>query len=276
MRVVRHLLKVASWLLTAFVRAPRPDVVMLMYHRVTGDVDLEIDLPFSIFCAQITQLARVGEVVSLDEAAEKLQQGGGFDRTLFVITFDDAYLDFYTYAFPMLQKLGLPVTLYVPSGFIDDGWPAPVSRQPVGASKLQPVTWQMLQEMSKSPLLTIGSHTHLHHELPSLRDDEIEAELVKCDSFLLDKVGQKMRHFAYPRGVWDRRVEKIVKARYATVSLARGGAIYSSEFLPYRIPRVPILKSDGLFWYHARITGRLIYEEIWIEAIKRKLRNLRL
>lgn len=275
MSMLRNLLKVASWSLTAFMGPARPDVVILMYHRVTGDVPLELDLPFGVFREQMIRLANMGQVVSLDEAVFRLQRGEKFDRSLFVITFDDAYEDFYTLAFPLLRELGLPVTLYVPTGFIEDVSRPPISRQLANDDKLKPVTWDMLKEIAASPLLTIGSHTHSHPELPTLQDSEVFAELEQCDSVLHKKLGKTIRHFAYPRGVWDERVESLISNRYVTVTLVGGGAIRAADFLSNRIPRVPVLRSDGLFWFNSRIWGRLVFEERLVAVAKKMIRNFR-
>ena len=267
----RSLLKVASWFLTGFSRASTADtdVVVLMYHRVTGDVPIELDLPFAVFRAQMVRLAEAGQVVSLDEAVRRLERGEKSDRTLFVITFDDAFRDFYTHAFPLLQSLGYPVTLYVPTGFLDCPGTPPTSHKLANAEKLQPVTWAMLEEMAASPLLTIGSHTHSHADLPSLPDEAVLKELERCDTLLQDRLAKPVRHFAYPRGVWDERVERLIMGRYATAVLATWVGVSKNTFLPYRIPRIPVLRGDGLRWFEARINGRLIHEERVVRAVKR-------
>ena len=266
---LRTLLKAISWLATGFSRQSPPDVIVLMYHRVTGDVLLELDLPFPIFHTQMRKLAQSGQVVSMDEAVLRLESGERMKHPLYVITFDDAFKDFYTHVFPLLRDLQLPVTLYVPTGFLDSPHKPPISRQIVDAEKLTPITWAMLDELAACPLVTVAGHTHSHLELPSLPDEVVLAELARCDTLLEHRLGRPILHFAYPRGVWDERVEQLVKSRYATVAIASGGAITSIGFRPYRIPRVPVLRSDGMFWFSARITGRLIYEEQIVKFVKR-------
>jgi len=42
-------------------------------------------------------------------------------RTLLAITFDDGYRDNYTYAFELARDLQLPITLFLPTGYIESG-----------------------------------------------------------------------------------------------------------------------------------------------------------
>lgn len=272
----RFLLKTISLIWSKITDEVDADVVLLMYHRVTGDISLELDLRYEHFYEQMIWLAAQDCVVSLDKAVEYLEQSDGAStkrKLKFVLTFDDAYRDFHTRVFPLLRDLGLPATLYVPTGFIDHPLRPPISRRIAHSEQLQPITWAMLEELAASPLITLGSHTHTHTELPSLSDQALEEDLNRCDRLLEQRLGHPVDHFAYPRGVWDERVERIVRERYRTVALASGGGVRRSDFDPYRLPRVPVLRSDEIRWFKPRIEGRLIYEEQIVRSIKNLLRQ---
>ncbi len=272
----RFLLKAISLGWSKITDEGDADVVFLMYHRVTGDTSLELDLRYEHFYEQMSWLATQDCVVSLDNAVEYLQQNDEASterKPRFVLTFDDAYRDFHTRAFPLLRDLDLPATLYVPTGFIDEPLRPPISRRIAHAERLQPITWAMLEELAASPLITLGSHTHTHAELPSLGDQALEEDLNRCDRLLEQRLGRPVDHFAYPRGVWDERVERIVRERYRTVALAGGGGVRRSNFDPCRLPRVPVLRSDEMRWFKPRIEGRLIYEEQMVRSIKSLLRR---
>ena len=70
------------------------------------------------------------DVITLDEAAGRLQSGGGNRFVCF--TFDDGYRDNLEYAYPMFKRRGLPFTLYVPTEY------------PTGHGELW---WQALEEV---------------------------------------------------------------------------------------------------------------------------------
>ena len=275
MVVFRNVLKAVSWTLTLNQSGEERDLVVLMYHRVTGDVPLELDIQYAHFCSQMRWLAARERVVSLDEGLELLQGSRELadDRCAFVVTFDDAYEDFYTRVFPLLKELDLPATLYVPTGFLDNPDIPPISRSVREGYRLQPMGWSMLEEVARSRLVTIGAHTHSHRELPSLSDREIDEELGRSDDLLKERLGVVPQHFAYPRGAWDRRVEQLIRRRYRSAALVGGGAISRSDPDPFRLSRVPVLRSDSMRWFGSRIRGRLQYEERMVWAIKQLTRQ---
>ena len=62
------------------------------------------------------------EFISINELPERManqRQGKSFG----VITFDDGYEDNYTYAYPILKRLGIPFTIYVSVNLVNDHTP---------------------------------------------------------------------------------------------------------------------------------------------------------
>ena len=97
--------------------------VVLMFHHVrpfdgagfAPNRGLEIEPSF--LDELIGLLRRKGlDIVSMDEARRRLEQGG---RRFAVLTFDDGYRDNLTNALPILERHEAPFTLYVASGFAD-------------------------------------------------------------------------------------------------------------------------------------------------------------
>lgn len=94
--------------------------VILMYHRVT---DLARD-PYQLavspahFAQHIDHLKQTCTVLPLTELIEGLRVNA-LPRRAVAITFDDGYVDNYREAYPVLKAAGLPATIYVASGKID-------------------------------------------------------------------------------------------------------------------------------------------------------------
>ena len=71
-------------------------------------------MPIDDFAAQCVRLSELYDVVPLRTAVEALGQPQA--RQMASITFDDGYHDFSELAVPVLKRLGLHATLFVPAG----------------------------------------------------------------------------------------------------------------------------------------------------------------
>jgi len=91
---------------------------ILMYHRLGNRADPR-KTDVAAFSRQMEHIARRWRVISLTELCEALRSARPVTRNAVILTFDDAYADFYEFAFPILSRLRLAATLYVPSAFVD-------------------------------------------------------------------------------------------------------------------------------------------------------------
>ncbi|MBV1879657.1 MAG: polysaccharide deacetylase family protein [Pseudomonadales bacterium] len=311
---LRSCVKGLSVLMTS-VNYTRPDVVVLNYHRVTGNLALELDIPFADFSAQMHWLAANTEVISLEQAlhlaagksdprqpkdakAELLDElpGGWISEDPFanarrenrrlkvVLTFDDGYEDFYLLAWPLLKALDLPSTVYIPTEFIQCPDQTPVSRGLLakvnlsgvdhsavnGDQVLRPMSWAMLKLLQQSTDVTVAAHSHTHKEYPSLLAKDVVRDIDQAGDLFETYLGCRPKHFSYPRGAWNLSCEKLVRQYYASVALVGGGGFLTDCLDPFRLPRVPVLRSDGLAWFRYRLMGRLVYEEKLAGLLKRR------
>jgi peptidoglycan/xylan/chitin deacetylase (PgdA/CDA1 family)/CelD/BcsL family acetyltransferase involved in cellulose biosynthesis len=101
-------------------RRDRAAARVFCYHRVNEDDD-----PFfpaispRLFEEQIRFVSSHYRVVTLDEMLLNLDDGPA--EPVIAITFDDGYEDNYRNAFPILQRYGVPATIFVATGMIDSG-----------------------------------------------------------------------------------------------------------------------------------------------------------
>jgi peptidoglycan/xylan/chitin deacetylase (PgdA/CDA1 family) len=103
-----------------------PDLLrVLTYHRIDdprADSRLYpglISATPAAFAAQMESVAARYRVISVHEVLDALRKGTGLPPRSLLLTFDDAYCDFADHAWPVLQRLGLPATLFVPTAFPD-------------------------------------------------------------------------------------------------------------------------------------------------------------
>jgi len=98
---------------------------VLTYHRVDWP-EARPDLNPSLisatppaFAEQMAWLAAQYRVLSLDEVIAASRGGAPLPPRAVMVTFDDACVDFATQAWPVMSRLGLPVTLFVPTAYPD-------------------------------------------------------------------------------------------------------------------------------------------------------------
>jgi peptidoglycan/xylan/chitin deacetylase (PgdA/CDA1 family) len=250
-------------------------VHVLAYHLVEGGTASPVDLPLDSFRRQMEELARLGgggRVLSLGEAVRRLTGGESADGgvSAVVLTFDDAYQSFRTHAFPVLSELGLPATLYVPTGFVARETPGPLA----GARDLPALDWSELAELAATGLVTVGSHTHSHRDLDTLARSDAGAmrdEVVRSKDLLEEHLGRPVEHFAYPRARRSDAAEAEVRALYRTAVVAGGRANRPRSFHPYRISRLPV-RRDMPARLSPLLSRRFVLEER-LAAAARALRR---
>jgi len=96
------------------------EVLILLYHNVTpGSVGwLTGTVRTEIFEKQLSSICKGYEVISLEILHGYLADGRSLPGKAAVITFDDGYLNNYEYAFPVLNKLKVPATIFLATGYI--------------------------------------------------------------------------------------------------------------------------------------------------------------
>lgn len=100
--------------------------VILTYHSVARPdlavyIDPAVRMTPEHFERQVSMLARQRHVVSLPELVQTLASGSTPPRGSVAITFDDGYLDTLEVAAPVLDSLGLPAVVFLPTEYIETG-----------------------------------------------------------------------------------------------------------------------------------------------------------
>ena len=111
-------------------------VFILEYHGVDPDGrEWEGTISQRRFRRHLQWLQRRFNFCTVAEAAERLA-AGKLDRDWCVLTFDDGYLNNVEGAFPVLQELGIPATIYLTTGFLDgeELW-FDIARRALGAER---------------------------------------------------------------------------------------------------------------------------------------------
>ena len=231
-------------------RGRRPgDVVILLYHRVTGG-RREIDLPPARFEQQLAWLAANDRVLRIDGVVDDAAGGG------VVLSFDDGTRDFTEVVLPLLVRYRTPAVLYLVTGAVDRGAAGDLS-------------WGQLEEAVASGLVTIGSHTHTHADLSKATAAQAEEEMRRSKRLVEERLGVPCRHFAYPWSVGSPLADHVARRLFDSAALDAWRTNRRGAIDPFRLGRVPVLRSDGMRFFRAKAHGALDAEGMLYRALGR-------
>lgn len=174
-------------------------IPVLMYHSINNNnPNNNLILPPDQFKAQMQYLKDNGfNTISLSELYSALKTGKNVPKKSVAITFDDGYVDNYSYAYPILKDFGFKATIFMITDNVD--------KHP------NFLTSAMLKEMSQNNI-SIQSHTNHHVELDKLPFDEQLKELQDSKKFLDSLLNQNTDMICYPVGKFNDDTAKAAQA----------------------------------------------------------------
>jgi peptidoglycan/xylan/chitin deacetylase (PgdA/CDA1 family) len=188
------------------------DVVVLCYHGVSvtwpaGTAVTPRDLHDHV--AAFLQLGYRGATF-----ADALTAPEGH-RTV-VVTFDDALRSVLDCAFPILARLGVPATVFVPTRHALHGepadWPGHESWvETEHRHELDCLTWSDLAQLASAGW-EIASHTRSHPRLTTLDDAVLHDELAGSKADCENHLGHRCDSIAYPYSDFDDRVARAARS----------------------------------------------------------------
>jgi peptidoglycan/xylan/chitin deacetylase (PgdA/CDA1 family) len=212
-------------------------IPIITYHSVSEEVGGELGpytLAPSLFAEHMAFLHDLGYVAyTIPDLVAALDRGAPVSPRAVAITFDDAYADFARHALPVLSRLGLVATLYVPTGYIggESAWLGgdPRDRRPM-------LTAAQLRRLPDAGI-ACGAHSHTHAELDRLPQRLLEREAGCSRQALEDVLEKPVTSFAYPFGYYDRRVRAAVREAGYASACATGDTMASSSADRLALPR---------------------------------------
>jgi peptidoglycan/xylan/chitin deacetylase (PgdA/CDA1 family) len=245
------------------------------------------------FARQLDLLAETHEVVPLTAASEPLAATG---RPRAAITFDDAYRGAVTAGVAALARRGLPATIFVAPGFVNDGsfwWDAladpitgildaTVRHQGLEALRGRDAdvrAWAVQQGLPQqeapahcrvaseaellvaatTPGITLGSHTWGHANLSRLSAEEIRGELTRALRWLRERFPGALEWLAYPYGLASGSVVTAAAEEHRAALDIAGGWVDRHTFgeRPFHLPRLNVSASLSLDGFALRTAGLL-------------------
>ncbi len=252
-------LRVAQPLL-ALRPCSQPHLPVLMYHSISEDPEPNRS-PYYKVCTSPQQFA--DQIRWLDDngyLGVRLETGLAWLTSMMpssncrpvAITFDDGFRDFYTEAFPILQRHRFQATMYLPTGFIADERQAFQSRDCL--------TWTEVSELHSTGI-EFGSHTVTHPKLIELDWTGVEEELRKSKCIIENRLGTSVNSFAYPYAYPKAKKDFVTRFRqtlqatgYQSCATTEVGRQSPADDL-LSIKRLPVNDEDGATFLRAKIEG---------------------
>ena len=177
-------------------RAGASFMTVVLFHRVTDEVPPDGLTVTTAWFRRFCRMARrTFNVVPLAEIFRMLQRQETPPPRTLAITFDDSYRDNLCAA-RVLTEHALPACFFIPTGFVGTERVFPWDE---GLPRLANLSWDEVREMAALGH-EIGSHTVSHPDLGQSSDDEVRRELVESKRVLEERLGRRVRWFAYPFG----------------------------------------------------------------------------
>jgi len=185
-----------------------------------------------------------------------------------LLTFDDGFYNQYTNVLPLLRKYKIPGLFFIttqhcktPSdwlSFIRDK----IEKYQLDEKAINDnnrldyfdgISESKLIEMANDPLVTIGCHSISHPLMSQLSENEIEKELKESKKYLERVTGNRIDHFAYPSGDYNRLVLKKVKELEFKAAFGID-KVQKIGHPKYEIPRIGIY-DDNKYYLSAKLSG---------------------
>ncbi len=175
-------------------------VPIVMYHSVNPVMRQEIKLlrvSPETFERQMRFLkSHHYNVLTLESLATLIKEKKKILPKTIALTFDDGYKDNYIYAFPILKKYHLPVTVFI------------ITDEVGRADRL---SWDEIKTMQDSGIVTFGSHTLGPEPLINIKSEqELRKQIFDSKKILEEKLGRWINAFSYPEGRFNNKIKQLV------------------------------------------------------------------
>ena len=182
---------------------------VLMYHRVapTGAAALaQYRVTPDQFAEQLAYLRDAGYYsITIEEWHAAMREHQPLPGRAVMLTFDDGYLDFKTYAWPFLKKFAYSATVFLVAGEVGG-----INRWDLSFGEEVPLMgWDEIRDLAAQGI-KFGSHTVSHPNLAKISPTEVVREAIRARMILERELGRPVHSIAYPHGGEDQVVRHLI------------------------------------------------------------------
>ncbi len=212
--------------------AAESSAVVVMYHRFGEAKYPSTNTTIEQLESHIQELVSSAyAVLPVTEIIDRVRRGESLpDRTV-GITVDDAYRSVYEVAWPRFRAAGLPFSVFVATG-------------PVNQGSSTHMTWDQIRELSQAGTI-IGNHTVSHLHMTSATAKRIRNEIGGAQRRYQKELGLTPGLFAYPYGEASFSVTEIVKSHGFKAAFGQHSGVIGSIGDVFYLPRFAMNEKYG-------------------------------
>ena len=199
-----------------------------MYHRFNENKYPSTNIRMNVFNEQMQMIKSLGYKFYDPKLFEKEFSIIKKEKKL-LISIDDGFSSFYEEAWPYLKKNNIPFILFV-------------STEPVGKNGY--MTWEQIIEIEKSPLGTIGHHSHTHEYLIDFSNNDFINDIETASKIFKEKFGYVPSIFSYPFGEYSKFMKNYISENF-NIAFGQHSGVIDVNKDRYELPRFPINEKYG-------------------------------
>lgn len=253
-----------------------------MYHHINPHKGDMVTVTPEVFEGQMEYLYKSGyRTLKIDELLDFISGKLTIKEKSVVVTFDDAWLDNYIYAFPVIKKYKINATIFVITDRTEraskNKTVIPASVPNHNESKLLieknedyrvVLNWDIIKEMSDSDLVEFYSHTRSHAKCNGLSENELLEELGESKKIIEEKLNKPCPYLCWPYGSYSDTALQVARAAgYKAIFTTKHGVV-KKDSNPFAINRIVV--KDNVAWFKKRM---LIYTDTILSSIYLKIKK---
>ena len=192
--------------------------------------------------------------------AALLAQDAAVPPRTVVLTFDDGFEDFHRYAVPALTERSFTATVFVTTGWVQDG-AGSLTRRPG-----RMLSWSQAAEVAAAGM-EVGAHSSQHPQLDQISGVRLRDELYTSKARLEDELGMSVPGLAYPFGYSNARVREVARAAGYSYAYAVRNAMANPASDLFRLPRLTVHHSTSLSEFGRLVAGHLVLTTVRDRAL---------
>ena len=239
-------------------------IPVLMYHHVSPHPGDMVTVTPETFEGQMRHLAEGGyRAISLDDLLRCIRGEMTPEGRMVAITFDDGWIDNYVYAFPVLERYGLPAAVFIVTDWVDsesagshltsDVLPHREAKKAAerGGGGGVVLDWERIQRARAGGHISFYSHTCSHRKCDRIPAEEVREELLRSKETLEKRLGVPCPFLCWPYGKFSKEsVDLAREAGYRAIFTTRHD-VAGPGTDPFDIPRIVV--KDAVPWFARRL-----------------------